>query len=250
MAQDLPYGATLWAQPVSAATGPAVNAGGVVNGASFAADVAVSPGELVTVFGTNFSPAAEYAASPLPANLNGLEVSVKGDLAPIVFANGTQVNLQLPWDTKLGTAVMAVSENSVVSNAENVQVIPASPGIFLYNGNLAVAQDASYQLITTGSPATPGSTIIVYMTGPGPLNLPLSRGEAAPASPLSYVQSTIAATVGSSAAHVSFAGMSPGFVGLLQVNVDLPAGLAAGTYPLIVMVNGVASNAATLNVGP
>ena len=112
-----------------------------------------------------------------------LEVSIDSELAPIVFANATQRNFQLPWDTKPGR--VTVSVNGAPTNAESVRVIPASPGIFLYHGTLAVAQDASYQLITTGNPAMPASTIIVYMTGSGPVNPPLATGEAAPGSPLS-----------------------------------------------------------------
>jgi len=49
---------------------------------------------------------------------------------------------------------------------------------------------------------------------------------------------------------VSFAGLAPGFVGLWQVNVVVPAGLTQGDYPLTVTVGGQTSNGANVSVTP
>ena len=55
------------------------------------------------------------------------------------------------------------------------------------------------------------------------------------------------ATVGGKAAAVQFAGLAPNFVGLYQVNVQIPEGVAAGSaVPLVLYQNGIASNAVTL----
>lgn len=119
----------------------------------------------------------------------------------------------------------------------------------MYNGNRAVVQDANYLLVDQSNPAKPGSTVIVYMTGSGPVSTPPATGAPAIGSPLSYVQQSISATLGTTPAHVSFAGLSPGYVGLLQVNVDIPASLAAGDYPLTITINKVASNSPLIVVG-
>ena len=246
---DLSYGVQLWSQPLAGGSGPVVNTGGIVNGASFTPGAPVSPGELASIYGTGFAPAAIGAdVIPLPTNLNGLSVTVNGELAPLVYANPTQINFQIPWDVPAGSANFAVINGSQ-SNTVQAQVVPASPGIFMYNGNRAVVQDGSYLLVDQSNPAKPGSTVIVYMTGSGPVKPGEESGVPAVAAPLSYVQDSISATLGTTPAHVSFAGLSPGFVGLLQVNVDIPAGLAAGDYPLTVTINKVPSNSPLIVVG-
>jgi uncharacterized protein (TIGR03437 family) len=57
----------------------------------------------------------------------------------------------------------------------------------------------------------------------------------------------VTATVGGVAATVKFAGLVAGYVGLYQVNVQIPAGVTVGSsVPLVLTANGVNSNAATL----
>ena len=57
----------------------------------------------------------------------------------------------------------------------------------------------------------------------------------------------VTASIGSAPATVTFAGLAPGYAGLYQVNVLVPA-LAAGDYPLRITAGGVASNTATVTV--
>jgi uncharacterized protein (TIGR03437 family) len=45
-----------------------------------------------------------------------------------------------------------------------------------------------------------------------------------------------------------FAGLTPGFVGVYQVNVAVPADLPPLVYPLSVSVNGIASNSENIQV--
>jgi uncharacterized protein (TIGR03437 family) len=57
----------------------------------------------------------------------------------------------------------------------------------------------------------------------------------------------VEARIGGKPAVVHFAGLAPGFVGLYQVNVQIPDGLAPGpAVPLVLTQNGVASNRVTL----
>lgn len=122
--QDLSYGVQLWSQPVASGNGPTIASGGVVNGASFTAGAPVSPGELASIFGTNLASAAIGAdVKPLPTNLNGLTVTVNGELAPLVYANPTQINFQVPWDTPAGAVNFAVNVNGSQSNTVQGQVV-------------------------------------------------------------------------------------------------------------------------------
>ena len=63
-----------------------------------------------------------------------------------------------------------------------------------------------------------------------------------------YATASHGATIGSAAATVSFAGLAPGWVGLVQVNIVVPPGLATGTYPLTVTIDGQTSNAGNISV--
>jgi uncharacterized protein (TIGR03437 family) len=228
------------------APAPAISTGGVVNGASFAAPL--SPGEIASVFGTSFGVYAEGASSvPLPTSLNAVTVTVGGRQAPLFYAGPTQINFQVPWETPVGTSDVAVSLNGVTSATATVPVVAASPGLFTSAGN-AVVQNSDYTVNQASNPAAVGSAIICYLTGSGPVSDAPADGAASPSSPLVKATSTVTATIGTQPAQVLFAGLAPDFVGVLQVNVTVPSGLAAGTYPLTITVGGKASNSASVYV--
>ena len=59
----------------------------------------------------------------------------------------------------------------------------------------------------------------------------------------------VEARIGGRAATVQFAGLAPGFVGLYQVNVQIPVGVTPGpAVPLVLSQSGVPSNTVTLAV--
>ncbi len=230
---------------------PAIAANGIVNAASFTAPVA--PGSLASVFGSNFtgtSLQASASALPLPDNLGGVSITVNGKLAPILYVNSNQVNFQVPASTSTGSGAVVLTVNGVVSNTVNVKVTSAAPGIFSYGGGKAVVQNQDHSLNTSGNPAKVGSTITAYLTGSGAVSPSVADGAAAPSNPPAKVTADYSATIGSTTAQVSFAGLTPGFVGLLQMNIVVPSGLSQGNYPLAVTIGGQTSNSATISVTP
>jgi uncharacterized protein (TIGR03437 family) len=225
---------------------PAISTGGVVNAASFAAPL--SPGELASIFGSYFGVSVAGASSlPLTTMLGGVSVTVGGRPAPLFYVSPGQINFQVPWETAAGSTNVAVSLNGATSNMASVSVAAASPGLFTSGGN-AVVQNSDYTVNQASNPAAPGSAIICYLTGSGPVNQAPADGAASPSSPLVKATSTVTATIGTQSAQVLFAGLAPGFVGVFQVNVTVPSGLAAGTYPLTIAVGGQSSNSATISV--
>ncbi len=101
---------------------------------------------------------------------------------------------------------------------------------------------------TSAHPAKAGGTIIAYLTGSGPVNVAPSDGVAATSSPLATAMSQTSATIGSLPAQVNFVGLAPGFVGLTQMNIVVPSGLASGDYPLTVTIRGETSNAGIVSI--
>ena len=233
--------------------GPVVNAGGVTNAASYQPQI--SPGALASVFGSGLSNATYVSSLPYPTSLgasalggSGVSVSVNGVAAPVFFASPSQINFQVPWGTAIGTASVTVSVAGGSSNTVSVPVVSAGPGLFV-SGNSAIAQNsADYSLNGPGHPAAAGSTIIAYLTGSGPVSPAATDGVAAPLTSLMYATASHSAAIGSTQAAVSFAGLAPGWVGLVQANVVVPAGLAKGTYPLTVTIDGQTSNAGNITV--
>jgi uncharacterized protein (TIGR03437 family) len=64
---------------------------------------------------------------------------------------------------------------------------------------------------------------------------------------LSRHKGNVTATINGTGVEVAFAGLTPQFIGLTQVNLKIP-GLPAGTYPLVVSVNGQASTPAMITI--
>ena len=230
---------------------PAITA--VTNAASYLAQV--SPGALATVFGSGLSNATFTANPPYPASLGasalggeGVSVAVNGKAAPVFFVSPTQINFQVPWETPVGTANVTVSVAGGASKEFSVPVVTAGPGLFV-SGDAAIAQNgADYSLNGPGHPAAPGSTIVAYLTGSGPVSPAVEDGIAAPLDSLVWATAPQSAAVGSAGATVGFAGLAPGWIGLTQVNVVVPPGLAPGTYPLTVTIDGQTSNAGNISV--
>ena len=226
---------------------PQISAGGVVNAGSF--QPKLTPGALFSIFGQDLATARQDAASvPLPNSLAGATVTVGGKNAPLVFVSAGQINAQVPYDVPVGAeAQVVVNVNGKASPSARVQVVAAAPGIFQFGERRAVVQNADNTVNTASNGAEAGSMIVAYLTGGGEVDNAVGTGVAAGSSPLSRHKGNVTATVNGTMADVAFAGLTPQFIGLTQVNLKVPS-LAPGTYPLVISVNGEPSNQAMITV--
>jgi len=232
---------------ITTAAGPQIAAGGIVIHAGVSP--LASPGALVDIYGTNLAPAAATApaGANLPATLGGTEVLVNGTAAPLIYVGPGQVIFQMPYEVAPGNASVVVVSNNVSSAAAPVTVQAAAPSILTYGTNRAVVLNQDYTVNGPANPAKVGSFPMVYLIGGGPLDNPIATGALAPASPLARETLTTKVTVGGLTQTAVFAGMAPGFAGLVQVNFVVP-NLATGDYPLEVTIGGAASNQPLLAV--
>jgi uncharacterized protein (TIGR03437 family) len=229
------------------AAAPQITSNGVVNAASYVAQI--SPGALASIFGSDFAGAETVAGLPLPMSLANVSVTVNGKSAPILAVTSGQINFQVPWEAAVGDAAVVVTVNGKPSNTASVPIVAAGPGIFSAGAGRAVVQNSNGALNASSSPASAGTVITAYLTGSGPLSAPMTDGAPAPASPLIQSTSHVTATIGSTSAPVQFAGLAPGFVGLVQMNIQVPSGILGGNYPLTISIDNQTSNSATITVG-
>jgi uncharacterized protein (TIGR03437 family) len=253
-------------QPVSA---PLAGFGGVVDAASFAAPVA--PGALASLFGSQLAGSTAQAQTiPLPASLANAGVFVNDAPAPLLYVSPGQINFQMPFDATPGVAAVRVDRQGQRGNTVTVQVAPRAAGIFTFPGTIyAVAQNASrgngFALPDIPAfaglpkaPAHPGDYIVLYGSGLGPTNPAVATGAAAGSGPLPTLTETPRVYFGVAflgpSIPVAYAGFAPGFVGLYQVNLQIPPGLPAvpGSPTALTLgwSDGSASNAVAIEVEP
>jgi adhesin/invasin len=179
----------------------------------------------------------------------GVSVTINGKAAPIYYLSPAQINFQVPWSTATtGTASVVVNVTGGNSNTVSVPLSAAAPGLFYLPGGAAIVQNQDYSLNDPSNPAARGSTIIAYLTGSGPVSQAQTDGVSASATTLVNMTAAYSATIGSATGQVSFAGLAPGYIGLVQMNIVVPTTLAPGTYPLTITVAGDTSNSATIAI--
>jgi uncharacterized protein (TIGR03437 family) len=247
---------TVAAMAVAAyAQSPVVNNGGVINAAN--GITPVTPGSLVSIFGTNLASGLAQANSiPLSTTLNGVSVTFNGVQAPLLFVSGGQINAQLPWNVlssgTAGSATVVVTRDGSVSAPQSLQVGPFSPGIFAINniavainpdGSIAAPAGAIAGVNTHPAKVADPGLLVILCTGLGTVDPPGITGTNS-LDALRTATTTPTVVVGGQAVQVRFAGLSPQFVGVNQINVFLPAGTPTGNnVPLQISLGGVTTSA-------
>lgn len=234
---------------------PVVSSGGVSNAANGLSTV--TPGSLVSIYGTNLAGGLAQADSiPLSTTLSNVSVTFNGVPAPLLFVSGGQINAQLPWNVlssgTTGTANVVVTRNNQASASQTLSVGPFSPGIFAI-GTIAVAINPDGS-IAAAPGAIPGITtkpakigdpggLVILCTGLGAVDSTPANG-AASLDKLRTATTTPTVMIGGKAANVVFAGLSPQFVGVNQINVAIPAGTPTGdAVSLQISLGSVTTNA-------
>jgi uncharacterized protein (TIGR03437 family) len=214
---------------------PAIAA--VTNAASYATD-AISPGSLISIFGSHLAALTVGASAiPLPMSIADTSVIIGGVPAPVLFESPGQINAQVPWEVAAGTVSVVVRSRGSSSAPANITVEQAGPGIFTEARGAAAVS----------GPLAAGSVISVFFTGQGPVAAAVDDGAAPAAGKTVPATLAASATIGGTSANIEFVGLSPQFPGVAQINLRIPA-LSAGVYSLVVTIGGKASNVATIAV--
>lgn len=214
---------------------PAISIAGVANNASGGA--AIAPGMQVAVFGSGLAGDTGAAVSrPLPLGLLGVSATVNGVTAPLYYVSPGQLDLQIPYETGSGTAVLAVNNNGKVASF-TFPMTPVAPGAFN-----VIINNSAHGTLGAGSA---GDVMTLFITGEGDVTPTLATGVApangTPSNRLPQPRMQVGVIVGGIPATVNFSGITTGLVGVTQINFTIPPRLPAGTAPVVVSVGGVAA---------
>jgi len=187
----------------------------LLNAASLATG-AIAPGEIVTIFGVGFDPAnTQLLLDGLPATL--------------FYTSAKQINALAPAGlTPNSTTTMSIVVDGAPIASSSIAVVAAAPGIFTVSGGAgqAAANNQDGSLNSASNPAARGSVVSLYATGQGS-----STGN-------------VLLTIAGYNAPILFAGPAPGFVGLMQINAQIPGGfLPPGIQPVTLFIGAAVSQA-------
>ena len=269
--------------------GPQPDITGVLNGASFRSGGTVAAGSIVSIFGLNFGTVDNPLAFPstlvngVSAVIGGAQVPIFA-----LVASQGQINVLVPTELPAtGTVNLTVQSPTGASLPFPLTLAPAVPGIFFYTdptfvsrrNAVAVAANTAWIAMPTsmaaamglpqncnalsaaticGQPVHAGDYLQIYATGLGkatsngtPTAPILPSGTPAPVNG-SLLYTTVATptvTIGGLNAPVLFSGITPGFEGLYQVDVQIPAGVAPGSDVLLqISMPGSVTDSATIAV--
>ncbi len=252
---SFPFLAKLEPASVTASTSePRIRNECVVNAASYVGG-AVSPGEILTIFGTALGPSRLLAARGERAfgtELGETRVLFDSIPAPLLYTSSGQVGVVVPNSVANQSLVgIQVEYRGVLSNTVTLPVLEAHPGIFSLDasgsGQAAVLNEDK-TLNSAANPAKRGSIISIFATGGGETNPVTADGQIiGNATPLKAAASVFFGydpiADDSIIASASYAGAVPGSVaGLLQVNVRLPETLPVGTSWLGLSIHSAAES--------
>lgn len=215
----------------------------------------------MSVFGAQLADGKAGATGlPLDPLLEGASVIIAGEQAPLFYASDGQINAAIPLDIATNTSQqILVTRDTTVSVPMAVDVAPAQPAVFLNPVASAASQGAIFAVRNTssgqtsflaapGSPAMAGDTLVIYCAGLGSVNVAIPPGAASPAVAAKTL-ATPQVTVGGAPANVVFSGLTPGLVGVYQINAVVPAAVTAGDQaPVVLRISGQMSPAVTIAV--
>jgi len=252
---------------------PAVNAGGVLNSASYTTQ-GVAPGSIVSIFGTNLAASTAAAgAIPLPTALSDVtSVTFNSIPAGLYFVSENQINAQLPFNVlppgqDSGTMNVMVTRSNGTSAPQNITVAPASPGIFTTTanglgqafaydnttGDLAAAGGAPIGIFKTAPiSVSSGHALIIACTGLGPVTPSIGNYVAASDGILRNTLLQPSALIGGVQAQFVYSVLSPQFVSEYQIGVVPAPGTPTGdAVPIQIQIGGVTTTAqVTIAVAP
>jgi uncharacterized protein (TIGR03437 family) len=224
----------------------------IVNAADLTPSLA--PGGLVSLFGAQLGPVNVATKEiPLPTALGDSCLTVNGMPAPMLFVSPSQINAQLPFETT-GNVTLILRTPGGVSDNFNLTLLPGAPSVFRSgvagpDTNVAtIVRDANNTIVTASNPVHRGDTLVIYATGLGQTTPAVTAGLPAPSDTLAGVLVPPKVDLGGTPLTVLFAGLTPGEVGVYQINVTVPRNAPMGLGVPLNISQGAATTSMNVRV--
>ena len=198
----------------------------------------LAPGMLSSIFGQNLALETAAATSlPLPEDLAGTSIQIGDGFGAMIFGSPNQTNVQSPFESTPNTLspVTVFRSDFAISNRVEIRVERSQPAVFV-DGNtlLAIVTDPEFRLVTPQRPVRPGDVLIAFMSGLGSVEPAVRTGFASPAIP-AVTTGRVRVVVDGIEVEPLFSGLTPGFVGLYQLNFLVPEDLATEGPPHVII---------------
>jgi uncharacterized protein (TIGR03437 family) len=212
---------------------PVYSATSIVNAATNAPGP-LAPLALVSLYGKDLA-VVSRAITPddvrngqLPTTLIGTGVSIAIDniAVPILFVSPGQINFLIPGNIRTGHRKLRLLTNGKAGADVEIHIAESSPGLFQMDANVIIATRPDGSLVSASSPAEPGDVLVIYAAGLG-VTQPAISGLSIPNVAASITARSQFAVLLNDVpvpdSHILYAGLTPGFAGLYQINCRLPA---------------------------
>jgi uncharacterized protein (TIGR03437 family) len=246
----------LLAGVVTANQAPVLNPNGIVDDFSFLAGGALAPGTWSAAFGSQLATSATGTelSAPFPTSYQSTQLIVASFVTPLYYVSGAQLDAEIPAELRPNQQYASVGVvNGQLTLPVSVTVVPVAPGVDTYSdGVTAVAQHQDYSLVNSSKPAHPGDIIFIYLVGMGATNPAVASNQVAPGATAGSTAATVTVQpmvmLGNQNAPVLFAGLTPGSIGLYQIDFMVPSNVTAGNLSLTVSQGTVSANPTILPV--
>jgi uncharacterized protein (TIGR03437 family) len=236
---------------------PVIGPGGVIGAGSFGAFPAAAPGSWIEIYGANLASntrswaGSDFNGATAPTVLDNTSVTIGGQLAPIAYISGSQLNVQVP-DVGTGPLQVVVNTPGGTSTPSTLTINPTQPGLYappsFKIGNLQYAGAlfgdlATFALVPGAVPginsrrAKPGETLVLYGIGFGGVDANIPPGQVAQGP--NKLNLPLQILFGQTQGSLTYQGLAPGFVGLYQFNVVVPNVPPNDATPLSFVLGGV-----------
>jgi uncharacterized protein (TIGR03437 family) len=231
---------------------PEYSAESLVNAASQRSG-RIAPNTIFTVYGKNLS-FSTWALGPgdirngnLPTDVPGLNVNVlvRGLPVPLYYVSPTQINALLPANFSPGLARIEITRGVARGPRVEFQIGVEEPDLFAFEGGWAAATHPDGRAVSEAQPVKPGDYVVVYGTGWGSVETSLQQQHIATSGALLRRWGELRVRVGEFEVvrpELFYAGLTPGFAGLYQVNFRVPPELR-GNAELSLQIGGRESGA-------
>ena len=227
--------ACLFGQITGDGAAPQYTAQGIVNAATQLGG-ALAPNTIATLYGTNLAfdiravASSDIVRGMMPTSLDGVGVWINSIPCSLFYVSPTQINFLVPYQLTAGKVSLVVARDSQAGPTVSIQLNSTAPGLFLWNGNNAVAGHLNGTTLSDTSPATPGEIIVLYVAGLGRTSPDTTGGPLATSAFPIYYRSQLQILLNDvpcPPSDILYAGLAPGFAGLYQINLQLPDDVGA-----------------------